>query len=140
MLPNSGLIMPASRAAKELDSPSLVRRWRSLVNDNITMGRDAHLIKLALEQYTPVQILYGMYQVRGSHTISIPQFLRRPTEWLQEDEFICAVELARCITGATPKEYWVYKDCENEETTREHQLFREARTILIEWADRILSG
>lgn len=131
--------MPYVKPVKEMDAPTLVRRWKALVNDNVMMGRDAHLLKEALNIYTPVQLLYGMYLMRPSKTVSIPQFLRQHDNWVVDNELDCSIELARLITGTAPKEYWIYRDFENAFSSAESHLYETARTALIEWADRILS-
>lgn len=131
--------MPVAKAVRELTAPDLVKKWRSLVNDNVMMGRDAHLLKEALEIYTPVQLLYGMYLMRTSKTVSIPQFLNHPNQWLMDDELDCSIELARLMTNTVPKEYWLYRDFKDADSAAEVHFFEAAKTVLIDWADRILS-
>lgn len=131
--------MPYTKPVKEMDAPTLVRRWKALVNDNVMMGRDAHLFKEALTIYTPVQLMFGIYQMQGNKTVSIPQFLRGHAIWLMDNELDCSIELARLITGTAPKEYWIYRDFENPFSSAELHLYEAAKAALIEWADRILS-
>ena len=124
---------------RELNSVDLVKRWRVIVNDNVNIGRDSHLIKEFLVRATPVQILFGMYQYQKSKTISIPQFLKQCDRWLEDDEQWAEIELARNLTSTTPPEYFVYMDLIEEETAYAFQLSFAARQSLRQWADRILA-
>lgn len=121
-----------------LTAPDLVGRWKAIVNDNVMVGRDAHLLKLQLLTTTPVQVLLGFYQYRGVPTVSIPQFLKSSDLWLEEDEAWAEVELARYISNSVPADYWLYFDCVNEENAYAVQLAEDSRKKCLEWAGRIL--
>lgn len=124
---------------RELNAPQLVSRWKSLVNDHVQVGRDAHLLKDFLLRANSVQILLGMYRMRGQSTITIPQFLRQNEAWLEEDEYLAEIELARYISKITPPEYYTYRDLMDEESTFAFKNSFEARQSLKEWSDRILA-
>lgn len=102
------------------------------------MGRDSALIKRELEISSPVQILYGMYQYVGVKTISIPMFLRQRNDWIEDDEEMAGIELARLVTKATPPCYYAFMDLKDEESA----LLRGAALTnlrdLIEWKDNVL--
>jgi len=123
---------------RELTAPDLVKQWRKIVNDNVQMGRDSHLIKQFLQGVSPAQILLGMYQYQGNRTISIPQFLKQSNEWLEIDEEEVDIDLAICVTNHVPPEYYQYHDLEGEENARAYQICREAKIRLQEWAGLIL--
>jgi hypothetical protein len=123
---------------KELTAPQLLRQWKKLVNDNIMAGRDAHLLKTSLLQYTPCQILVGMFQYKQNSTISIPQFLRQSEEWLLEDEKWAEIELAHYLTKRAPPEYYTYLDLIDEESTYAFTHILAARKSLADWSDKIL--
>src|SRR3990172_11294622 len=123
---------------RELTAPDLVKQWKKLVNDNISIGRDSHLIKQFLQGVSPAQILLGMYQYQGNRTISIPQFLKQSNEWLELDEEEVDIDLAICVTNHVPQEYYDYHDYKEEENARSYQISREAKTKLKEWAGLII--
>ena len=122
-----------------LNAPDLVKKWRSLVNDNCMIGRDSALIKKQLtEGVTPAQILFGMYQYEGERTITIPQFLVQQEDWLVEaDE--AEIELACCISHTTPPEYFLYKELKNEQESHLYQQARDAHRKVQIWAHKVLS-
>ena len=123
----------------QANAPDLVKKWRSLVNDNVAMGRDAALIKKALtEGITPAQILYGMYQYETERTITIPQFLAQQEDWLVEADD-AEIELACCISHTTPPEYYIWQDYKNEQNSYAYQQAREAHRKIQLWAARILA-
>ena len=122
-----------------LNAPDLVKKWRSLVNDNVMMGRDSALIKKALtEGLTPAQILYGMYQYETERTITIPQFLAQQEDWLV-DAGNAEIELACCISHTTPPEYYIWQDFKNSDNSYGYQQAREAHRKVQQWAMRILA-
>lgn len=123
----------------QANAPELVKKWRSLVNDNVTMARDAALIKRSLSQgITPAQILYGMYQYETERTITIPQFLTQQEDWLvDKDE--AEIELACCISHTTPPEYYIWQDYKQEQTSYAYQQAKEAHRKIQQWAYKILS-
>lgn len=124
---------------RELNGAELVRRWRALVNGNVSMVRDASIFKRALLTMNSVQILLGMYQFENSRTISIPQFMRQQDAWLELDEAWADVRLAILLSHKTPSDYFLYMDCRDEETTQAYQQAIKARESLQAWADRIIS-
>lgn len=128
---------------KDYTAPDLVKEWRRLVNDNVNMGRDSHMIKEHLRDVTPIQMLLGIYQYVENKTISIPQFLRNQEDWLVEDEGEAAIELAVCISHNTPPAYWIWQDGKDEMMSRNttYGIFGQtlaARKELLEWSERIL--
>lgn len=125
---------------KTMNAPDLVKHWKKTVNDNVQMGRDAHMMKTLLEHCTPVQILCGMYQYTDSRTITIPQFIRQADAWLLEDEFEAGLHLAIAVSHADPPPaYYIMYDLEFEETADAHNAYENAKEELKIWADRILS-
>ena len=122
----------------ELTAPELVKRWRKLVNDHVLVGRDSHLIKEFLRGATPVQMLLGMYRVRGQDTITIPQFLRESDTWMELDENWAEVLLAIEIIGIPPIDYYLYIENREEERPEYIAQSLEARLRLREWAERVL--
>lgn len=122
----------------QLNAPDLVKKWKTLVNDNCQMGRDAALIKKALTELSPAQILYGMYQYETERTISIPQFLAQQEDWvIDRDE--AEIELAICISHTTPPEYFIWMDTRNEQTSYAYQQARDAYRKLQIWSARVLA-
>lgn len=122
------------------NAPDLVKKWRTLVNSNVVMGRDAALLKKHLtDGITPAQILYGMYQYEGERTVSIPQFLNQLEDWLLEPPQEAEIELAICISHTTPPEYFIWQDLKNEESSYAYQQARDAHKKLQLWAGRILA-
>lgn len=124
---------------RELTAPELVKRWKAIVNDHVMVGRDAHMIKELLEIATPVQVLYGIYQYKGVNSITVPQFVKSVTAWLEEDKDWAEVELCRYITNTTPKEYYEYKDLVDEQGAYAFEVCATAKQSLKLWADRILA-
>ena len=132
--------MPVTKSPREYTAPDLVKEWRKRVNQNIAMGRDAHLIKMKLEYLTPVQVLLGIYCYVGEETVSIPQFLQQEEDWIEEDTEAAEIELAAAITKSTPPAYRIWRDLRYEEpTTSNLRAYREAMSELREWVERILS-
>lgn len=128
-----------TQGLKDLKAPDLVKHWRKLVNDNVSMGRDAHMIKLRLEYLSSVQLLAGMYQYVGKKTITIPQFLSQEEEWLVEDEMEAQIELAVYISHTKPPAYWIWQDLKNEPGDyRIYNQAKEAFDELRDWSERIL--
>ena len=84
---------------QNLNAPDLVKLWKSIVNNNVSIGRDAHLIKNLLQMYTAEQILCGMYRMKGSGTVSIPQFVRQFEDMAVIDEVTNKIELAIFVSG-----------------------------------------
>lgn len=122
----------------QANAPDLVKKWRSLVNDNVMMGRDAALIKKALTELTPAQILFGMYQYETERTITIPQFLAQQDDWaIDKDD--AEIELACCISHTTPPEYYLWQDLRHEQTSYAYQQARDAHRKVQIWANRVLS-
>lgn len=123
----------------QANAPDLVKKWRSLINDNVMMGRDSALIKKALtEGLTPAQILYGMYQYEGERTITIPQFLAQQEDWLVEaDE--AEIELACCMSKTTPPEYYIWQDYKNSDNSYGYQQARDAKRKVQIWAQKVLA-
>lgn len=122
------------------NAPDLVKKWRSLVNDSVMMGRDAALIKKQLtDGITPAQILYGMYQYEGERTITIPQFLAQVEDWIIEPAADAEIELACCISHTTPPEYFLWKELKDEQDSHLYQQAREAHRKVQQWAMRINS-
>lgn len=124
---------------REMNAPDLVKHWKKTVNDNVQMGRDAHMMKTLLEHCTPVQILCGMSQYERVRTVTIPQFIKAEVDWRIEDEFEAGVELAVAITGTIPPAYYIYHDLIDEEIPSSYKEFEAAKEELKVWADRILS-
>lgn len=124
---------------RDLNAPQLVRYWKKIVNDNVMMGRDAHLIKDFLLRGNSVQILLGMYRRASLRTLTIPMFLRQHEEWFEYDESLAEIELARHISHTTPPEYYTYIDLVGEETSFAFQKSLEARITLREWANKVLA-
>lgn len=122
---------------REMSAPELVKMWRKLVNDNVSIGRDSHLVKQALIEMNPVQMLLGIYQ-QTSKSISIPQFLRNKEQWLELDEGTAEIELAIAVTRHIPPEYYVYHENLDEESPMAHGRALEARLKLREWAENII--
>lgn len=126
----------------DLDCPELVKQWRKLVNDNVQMGRDAHLIKRFMADYgaTPDQILLGIYQYKDVRTVSIPQFLRQWESWLVADEWLAELELAVCICmGNAPPEYYVYHDLVDDvQNSDDVGHLEDAKQKLSNWKERVL--
>lgn len=123
----------------QANAPDLVKRWKTLVNDNVMIGRDAAMLKkLLTEGVTPAQILYGMYQYEGERTITIPQFLAQQEDWLV-DAGDAEIELACCMSKTTPPEYFIWQDLKNEQTSYAYQQAREAHRKVQQWAIRILT-
>lgn len=128
---------------RNLNSPELVKEWRKLVNSNVMMGRDSHLIKERLTYLTPVQILLGMYQYVGNKTITIPRFLKSEEAWLIDDEIEAEIELAVCITHTEPPAYWIWLDTRDEVASNNtsYDVFVQglsAKKELQEWANSVL--
>lgn len=124
---------------RELNSPDLVKQWRKLVNENVMMGRDAHMIKQRLQYMTPVQVLLGMYQYIGQTTVTIPQFLEQEEEWWVMDEMEAQIELAVCISHTKPPAYWIWQDLKNE--PQYYGIYKQAKEAFEElraWSERIL--
>lgn len=128
--------MPSYR---DMTAPQLVGQWKRVVNDNVHMGRDSHLMKELLLRANPTQVLLGMYQFEGNRTVTIPQFYRAHEEWLELDESAADIELAVLITNKTPPDYYTWKELKDEQTAAAYALAFEAHYKLQEWADRILS-
>lgn len=122
----------------QANAPDLVKKWKMLVNDNVSIGRDSSLIKRALVELSPAQILYGMYQYETERTISIPQFLTQQEDWvIDRDE--AEIELAICISHTTPPEYFIWMDTRNEQTSYAYQQARDAHRKLQIWSQRVLA-
>ena len=122
------------------NAPDLVKKWRSLVNDSVMMGRDSALIKKQLtEGVTPAQILFGMYQYEGERTITIPQFLSQMDEWLVEPAEEAEIELACCMSKTTPPEYYIWQDYRFEQTSYGYQQARDAKRKVQIWASKVLA-
>lgn len=123
----------------QCNAPDLVKKWKSLVNDNVMIGRDSSMLKKQLtEGVTPAQILFGMYQYEGERTITIPQFLAQQEDWLVEaDE--AEIELACCISHTTPPEYYIWQDLRNEQTSYAYQQAKDAHRKVLIWANRVLA-
>jgi hypothetical protein len=130
--------MVANKSFRDLTAPDLVKEWKRLVNQNIMMGRDSHMLKLRLAYMTPVQLLLGIQQYRGNKTITIPQFLQDEEIWYEPDEIAAEIELATFISNSFPTAYWIWHDCMDAETPDAFQAGFAARQELREWADRIL--
>lgn len=124
---------------RELNAPELVKKWRSIVNDNVNIGRDAHIIKEKLLTLTPVQILLGIYWCREHDIISIPSMFKMQQDWLEEDEAWAEVELALVISNTIPVHYYIYKDMLDIDTPDAVAQSLSARMELRNWAERILS-
>lgn len=127
---------------RKLSSPELVKEWRRIVNDNVSMGRDSHMIKVFMADHgvCAAQLLLGIYQYENSSTINIPQFLGDSQNWLVGDEWEAEVELAVCLSHHMPPSYYVYHDLKDEEPTSVNYLqFTLAKQELSLWKDRILS-
>lgn len=127
------------KSLKELNSPDLVKQWKKLVNDNISIGRDAHMIKLRLEYMSPIQILYGMYQYIGQRTISIPQFLSQEEDWFVPDEMEAQIELAVAISHTKPPAYWIWHDLKEEPPS--YTVFNQSKQAFSElrdWSERVI--
>lgn len=124
---------------RELNAPELLKLWRSIVNKYVTGGRDLKMLKDALGLYTAPQILLGFYRNRNAPTISVPQFLKQYENWLEEDESLAEIELARYVSGFTPPEYWEYRDYEYAETATELAVHIASRLKLRQWADGVLA-
>lgn len=132
--------MPVTKSPREYTAPDLVKEWKKRVNQNIVMGRDAHLIKVKLEYLTPAQILLGIYCYVGEDTVSIPQFLQQEEDWIEEDQEAAEIELAAAITKTTPPAYRIWRDLRYEEPTPSNlRAYKEAKQNLYEWVERILS-
>lgn len=129
----------ATKSARNLNAPDLVKEWKKTVNQNVMMGRDAKMFKEYLEWMTPVQILYGILQYSNTPTISIPQFLRQYEDWYIEDNIEAEIELAVSISHSYPPAYWIWHDCKDEQDYNNFQAASVARDELKEWADRILT-
>lgn len=124
----------------ECNAPDLVKKWRSLVNDNVMMGRDAALIKKALtDGVTPAQILFGMYQYENEKTITIPQFLKQMEEWLLEPAGDAEIELACCMSHTIPPEYFLWQDYRETENSYGYKQSREAHRKIMQWAQKVLA-
>lgn len=126
-------------AFDELNAPELVRKWRSVVNDNVTMGRDSHLLKDLLLRYSPIQVLLGMYQYEGNRTVTISQFVRNVDSWIEEDDFVARITLAMKISHLTPPAYYVWMDNVEEEDAVSFKRAEEAAETLRVWSDRVLT-
>ena len=134
------LKMPKISGVSQLTAPELVKSWKRLVNDNVMIGRDAHLLKEQLRYMTPAQLLYGIYQYIGNKIISIPQFLTQRDGWFQSDEVEAEIELAAAMSDILPPEYWIWQDLKNEQTnTYEFSQFQEAYLKLREWSTKVLA-
>lgn len=127
-----------NKSYRDLNAPDLVKKWKSIVNDHVMMGRDSAFMKELLEKATPVQILYGMYQYHKV-SITVPQFIKSMMVWYEEDEILAEIELARYVTNYTPPEYYTYIELENEESSFAFQKSFAARQKLREWAEGILA-
>lgn len=123
---------------REMTAPDLVKQWKRLVNDNVMMGRDSHLVKDFLSRATPPQILLGMYLYKDIRTVTIPQFLKQWESWLMEDNIWAEVELACYVSKHTPPEYYTYKDLIDEQNSDAFVTSMEARLKLREWAEGVL--
>lgn len=130
--------MPLLKSLKNLTAPDLVKQWKTLINQNVMMGRDSHLIKVKLEYMTPAQILLGMYQYKGQRTVTIPQFLAEEEDWYIQDETEASIELAVCVSHTYPPAYWTWHDCRYEQNYYAFQAASQALRELREWSDRIL--
>lgn len=131
--------MAPRKSLREYTAPDLVRRWRTVVNEHVAIGRDSHLFKEALLRMSPVQILLGMYKNKNHATLTIPMFLRDSESWLELDEAWAEIDLAMYVTGDFPRDYFIYMDYREEETSYAHKVSSEARKSLQEWADQVLS-
>lgn len=116
----------------------LAKKWASIVNKNVNIGRDSSLLKDALIKYTPYQILHGMYQYRGDEYISVPAFLKSVDQWLEDDEQWAEVLLAMDLSNIVPSDYYVYNDQSSGWDAESFLLAREARIRLYEWAKKVL--
>lgn len=122
-----------------MTAPELVKRWRAIVNDNVMIGRDSHLIKDFLLNCNSVQMLLGFYRYEGQHTITIPIFLRQAELWLELDEAAAEIELCVLLTRKIPSEYLIWKELKDEQTNYAFMQAFAARQALREWTDRILA-
>ena len=123
---------------RELTTPQLLRLWKSLVNDNVMVGRDSHLIKESLIKYTPIQLLLGFYRFKEQRTVTIPQFLKQEDDWLELDEKWAEVELACFIANNTPAWYNVYLENKDSWSADYYMQALEAKKLLDEWAERVI--
>lgn len=123
---------------KELTAPELVKLWRQIVNERVSIGRDAKLLKDFLGRATSAQILCGMYQYKGSQNISIPIFLHHSEDWILEDEVEAEIELAIEIAHSVPPAYYIWKDFCKEEDSFYYRHAVAAQLELKKWADGIL--
>lgn len=127
---------------KELNAPELVSQWRRIVNGDVMNGRDAHMLRKAMDEngWSPCQILLGFYTMAGRTTISIPIFLRHYDQWLVEEDFEAQINLAVQIAGYKPQHFWTYYDLLDTgiESATLRQKFNDAKWELQQWADRIL--
>lgn len=124
---------------RNLTPTQLVNQWKAIVNQNLIPGRDAKLLKNTLEEMNSVQVLLGMYKMKSkSYNISIPQFLKQSNEWLELDEKVAEIELARFVSGHTPDSWFVYEELKTEYGSWAFQKSLEAKQELVQWAERML--
>jgi len=131
--------MTTKKSPRDYNAPDLVKQWKKIVNDNIMIGRDAHLFKEALLKYSPVQILLGMYRCKENKTITIPQFLGQAQSWAENYEVWAEIDLAAHISNFWPNEYYTYLDFQEEESSYAWKKTLEAKKSLREWSDKVLS-
>lgn len=126
-------------AYDDLNATDLLRRWRQLVNDNSSSGRDGALLKNFLLHTSPIQVLLGMYQYRSQRTISVYQFLTQSEDWLEPDIAVAKVELARCVANKTPPSYYVWMDYKEDESVVAKSFTDSSFSTLTAWADGVLA-
>jgi hypothetical protein len=97
------------------------------------------LFKEALLKYSPAQILLGIYQCKEAETLTIPLFLQNFESWIEKDEIWVEINLATQITKTYPKEYFIYLDFCDEESSYAWQQSSNAKKTLKEWADKVLA-
>jgi hypothetical protein len=131
--------MATRKSPREYNATDLVKRWKSIVNDNVNIGRDAALLKEALTKYSPVQLLLGMHQCNSITTITIPQYLKMLNDWVELDETWAEIYLALYISDFVPNEYYQWLDYKEEETAHAYQIVKNATIHLQEWSNNVLS-
>lgn len=121
-----------------LTAPQLWNQFQQIVGDrNVNRNRDIAMLTRSLEILSPIQLLLGMYQNKGSH-ISVPSMLRNQDEWIVWDDDIAKVELACHLENVIPTAYYLWRELREEENADSHRQAILALSQLKDWANRIV--
>ncbi len=130
---------------KKLTAPDLVTWFKTLTGGYINKGRDAHMLRLLMDErgMSPAQVLYGMVLYRLlTNTKDVPSFCRAWKQWYQEDSLYCEAELAHVVSGQPwPRfvlDYLDLRDPGIPSATMNYE-YSKARELTESWADGILS-